>query len=1031
MQKHCVALVCTAIAWLLIGSPTAATLNELSLPLLASQSLTYLGGFRVPKESISGESFDYSGGPLAYNPARDSLFMGNGSRRVAEITIPPVVNSANSAALPYAMYLQPFADPTEGHWADIDSNMLFGGLLVYGNRLYGSGAIYYDANNIQRVSHFSRSLQLNQPSFSGWSQVWDAGKSGLVAGPMAHVPAEWQTRLGGPAVTGQCCIPIMWRTSSGPSAFAFEPTQIGSSAVAASPLVYYPSDHETLGPWAGSNPTYGATTLMGGMALIAGTRTALYFGTNGMGAHCYGDATADKTLADASGGHLCYDPVSPDKGSHAYPYRYQMWAYDLNDLAAVKAGTKSPWSVVPYGVWPLDLPTPELKVRLGGVAYDPARQILYVSQLRADQSEFAYRPVIHALRINGAPTASAPANSTVTNVAIASEQVAPQTPGTRIGFLAVSTGGTAPLQYQWSLFDGSSWAVIANWSTSNRLDWTPTGSNAYFRISVSVRGGANTVPEAMTSMPFPISSATSTARVSAVAIAADKPAPQPSGSAITWTATPTGGYAPQQYKWLVYDGASWKMLSDWSTNNTFIWTPAIADSRYRVSVWVRSAGNGNDYFETSVETPYAIGGTATTTPSPAPTPVVTPSPSTRVTAVTLNANSTAPQRVGTSITWTAVATGGVAPHQYKFVLFNGSTWIAVSGWSTSSTFVWSPTVANAGYRLAVWVRSSGNVADYFEASAERPFAIEGGTPTSSALSSVTLAASLPAPQTAGRTITWSASGSGGVAPYQFKWFIYDGATWTAAGSWSTSNTFVWTPTIANSRYRVSVWARSAGKTNDYFEASTESAFPIDGGATVSRVTAVTLGTNLIAPQKVGTTVVWTAFGSGGMAPHQFKWFVFDGTAWLAASNWSTANTFNWTPSSANSRYRVSVWVRSAGATNDYYEASGEAGFAIDGTVTAGALTGVRLTANQVSPQPAGSTVTWTAVPAGGGASPQYKWFVFDGSNWTITQHWSTQSTFTWRPLTPNTRYRVSVWVRSATSTKDYFEVSAETGFPIQ
>ena len=124
------------------------------------------------------------------------------------------------------------------------------------------------------------------------------------------------------------------------------------------------------------------------MAVIAGTRTVLYFGRNGLGAYCYGTGTADPSRWSAPSRPMaapyCYDPTNSYKAPHAYPYRYQVWAYDLNDFAAVKAGTKQPWDVVPYGVWPLDLPTPESSVRLGGVGYDAQRQLLYVSQLRAD-----------------------------------------------------------------------------------------------------------------------------------------------------------------------------------------------------------------------------------------------------------------------------------------------------------------------------------------------------------------------------------------------------------------------------------------------------------------------------------------------------------------------------------------------------------------------------------------------------------------------------------------------------------------------
>src|SRR5688572_31039879 len=101
------------------------------------------------------------------------------------------------------------------------------GLMVHGNRLYGTATIWYDATITQRVSHFSRSLQLNQPSFSGWSSVWQAEHVGLVSGFMASVPSEWQAKLGGPALTGQCCVSIVTRTSNGPAAFAFDPAKVG------------------------------------------------------------------------------------------------------------------------------------------------------------------------------------------------------------------------------------------------------------------------------------------------------------------------------------------------------------------------------------------------------------------------------------------------------------------------------------------------------------------------------------------------------------------------------------------------------------------------------------------------------------------------------------------------------------------------------------------------------------------------------------------------------------------------------------
>ena len=39
-------------------------------------------------------------------------------------------------------------------------------------------------------------------------------------------------------------------------------------------------------------------------------------------------------------------------------------------------------------------------MRLGGVGYDAQRQLLYVSQLRADIEGGASRPIIHTFRVN-------------------------------------------------------------------------------------------------------------------------------------------------------------------------------------------------------------------------------------------------------------------------------------------------------------------------------------------------------------------------------------------------------------------------------------------------------------------------------------------------------------------------------------------------------------------------------------------------------------------------------------------------------
>ena len=72
----------------------------------------------------------------------------------------------------------------------------------------------------------------------------------------------------------------------------------------------------------------------------------------------------------------------------------------------------------------------------------------------------------------------------------------------------------------------------------------------------------------------------------------DKAEPQPSKTTINFTSTASGGVAPLQYKWYVSPDTkgTWKVFKDWSTDNTFSWTPT-GKSTYMIGVWARSAGN--------------------------------------------------------------------------------------------------------------------------------------------------------------------------------------------------------------------------------------------------------------------------------------------------------------------------------------------------------------------------------------------------------------------------------------------------------
>jgi hypothetical protein len=136
---------------------------------------------------------------------------------------------------------------------------------------------------------------------------------------------------------------------------------------------------------------------------------------------------------------------------------------------------------------------------------------------------------------------------------------------------------------------------------------------------------------------------------------------------------------------------------------------------------------------------------------------------------------------------------------------------------------------------------AGGVTYYFvlqayNAAGTSPYSNEVSVTTFLPLSVTNLTANRASPQPPGTTITFSATASGGIAPYQYKWWIITGSTQTIGSGWSTGSTFAWTPTVANSNYTIRVWARNALSTADAPDSSAATlqmsfAIAATGGAT--------------------------------------------------------------------------------------------------------------------------------------------------------------------------------------------------------
>jgi hypothetical protein len=387
-----------------LTSPSLAATN--TAPLLQKANLVYEGAFRVPRGSSDTTTFCYGGTSLAFNAQNTSLFMVGHDwyQYSAEINIPKITNSPNIENLATATMLQQFQDTTEGKLNNVNPSdpnaKKVGGHLVYENNLYVTVYSYFDGSGTQSSSHFKRSLSLSTKGQVAGPYRVGAQYPGFVSGYMTQIPPEWQSQFEAPALTGNCCLAIAGIQSNGPAASVFNPADIGTlSPVPATPVVGYPAEHPLGTGWETTSTLYNGTTRIRGIVFPSGTRSVLFFGRQGIGPFCYGTPSE------------CNDPTDDSKGCHAYPYRYQIWAYDANDLLSVKNRTKQPWTVQPYAVWDFDLPFANNYGQrvIGGAAYDPKTNQIYLSQQCTDTN---CAPIVHVFRVLGAtdPNITPPSN---------------------------------------------------------------------------------------------------------------------------------------------------------------------------------------------------------------------------------------------------------------------------------------------------------------------------------------------------------------------------------------------------------------------------------------------------------------------------------------------------------------------------------------------------------------------------------------------------------------------------------------------
>src|SRR2546427_781378 len=387
-------------------------------------------------------------------------------------------------------------------------------------------------------------------------------------------------------------------------------------------------------------------------------------------------------------------------------------------------------------------------------------------------------------------------------------------------------------------------------------------------------------------------------------------------------------------------------------------------------------------------------------------------------SVTQTVSPASPQPPGTTVTFTATATGCPNPTYQFWLLPPGGSCTVVQAYSSGNAWSWNPSgIAMGPYTEAVYARDAPATAGYDTYLSPAPtYTVEAPVCTS-----VSESATPASPQSPGPTVAFTASATGCPNPtYQF-WLLPPGGGWSVTQAYSSSNTWNWsTSGVATGTYTLDVYARDASSTAAYDAHISPNPTYVLNGAAAPTCTSATEAANPASPQAAGARGKVTATATGCPKPLYQFWLQAPGGGWSVAQAYSASNTWNWSTSGLGAgTYTLDVYARDATSTAAYdAHLSPNPTYVLNAASTT--CTSVTEAATPASPQSPGATVKFTA-SAAGCPNPTFQfWLQAPGGGWSVTQAYSSNNTWTWSTsgLAGGT-YLFDVYARQNGSTASY------------
>ena len=391
-----------------------------------------------------------------------------------------------------------------------------------------------------------------------------------------------------------------------------------------------------------------------------------------------------------------------------------------------------------------------------------------------------------------------------------------------IALTATASSGTPPYSYQWT----ENASDIAG-ATNSTYTANKSGAGSYtYNCKVASAGCTTTGQDAASStgtwIVTPLVDVTPNGTTAVC-----------TGANIFFSATATGGTPPYTYQW-VEDGSD---ISG-ATNSTCTANKAtIGIYTYNCKV-TDSSGNCINITDTSNSTGIWVA---------TPTVDVTP-------------DGTMPVCTGANIVLTAVASGGTAPYTYQWVE-DGSD---ISG-ATNGTYTANKAAAGS-FTYNCKVSSIGCATQVQDATAS--------TGTWGAPPTVDIAPKGTTTLCAGTNIVFTASLTGGSAPYSYQWTesgtdILGATNSTYTANRASAGTYTYNCRVYSTGCATAGFASTEGIGNWIASPSSVDVMP-EGAVTVC----------------IETGIIFTAMGSGGTPPYSYQW-VEDGSD----ISWATNSTY--------------------------------------------------------------------------------------------------------------------------------------------